>query len=140
MAYAPERERWFAFRSERLRTFMEAWLSAHAIKAVARPAWSDVPPGPESEVAPDSVTEEAPKSQSGRRTRNAETLRVTLREIAESLGPRDLDMVVGFAEFLKARRAARGFAHHHEHMLQERTGPGSVPPSSKKEEDDEVAP
>jgi hypothetical protein len=25
-----------------------------------------------------------------------------------------------FAEFLKARRAARGFAHHHEHMLQER--------------------
>jgi hypothetical protein len=140
MSYGAERERWFAFRSERLRTFMEAWLSAHAIKAVARPAWSDVPPGPESEVAPDSVTEEAPKSQSGRRTRNAETLRVTLREIAESLGPRDLDMVVGFAEFLKARRAARGFAHHHEHMLQERTGPGSVPPSSKKEEDDEVAP
>ena len=29
-------------------------------------------------------------------------------------------MVVAFAEFLKARRAARGFAHHHEHQLQER--------------------
>jgi hypothetical protein len=29
-------------------------------------------------------------------------------------------LLVGFAEFLKARRAARGFAHHHEHMLQER--------------------
>ena len=26
MSYATERERWFAFRSERLRTFMEAWL------------------------------------------------------------------------------------------------------------------
>src|SRR5580658_3735076 len=39
MNYAEERERWFAFRSERLRTFMEAWLAAHAIKAASRPAW-----------------------------------------------------------------------------------------------------
>jgi hypothetical protein len=29
-------------------------------------------------------------------------------------------MLVAFAEFLKARRAARGFAHHHEHQLAER--------------------
>jgi hypothetical protein len=138
MSYATERERWFAFRSERLRTFMEAWLSAHAIKAIARPAWSDAPPSPESEVAPDSV-EEAPKSSSGRRTRNAETLRQQVKELAESLGPRDLDMIVGFAEFLKARRAARGFAHHHEHMLQERAS-AAGPPSSKKEEDDDGTP
>src|SRR5262249_62346807 len=39
MAYAPERERWFAFRSQRLRIFMEAWLSAHALNPVARPVW-----------------------------------------------------------------------------------------------------
>jgi hypothetical protein len=136
MSYATERERWFAFRSERLRTFMEAWLNAHAIRAVARPAWSDVPPGPESEAPPDSSAEEAPKSQSGRRTRNAETLRQHIKELAESLGPRDLDMIVGFAEFLKARRAARGFAHHHEHMLQER----ATGPSSKKGDEDEGAP
>ena len=118
---------------------MEAWLSAHAIKAIARPAWADVPPAPESEVAPDSG-DEAPKSQSGRRTRNSDTLRQLLRELAESLGPRDLDMIVGFAEFLKARRAARGFAHHHEHMLQERASSVAVPPSSpsgkKLDEDD----
>ncbi|HZU83848.1 MAG TPA: UPF0158 family protein [Polyangiaceae bacterium] len=119
MTYGPERERWFSFRSERLRTFMEAWLAAHAIKPVPRPAWVDTPAGPDSEAAPESV-EEGPKSQSGRRTRNAEALRQHLKELGESLGPRDLDMVVGFAEFLKARRAARGFAHHHEHMLQER--------------------
>ena len=50
MSFATERERWFAFRSERLRTFMEAWLSAHAIKAIARPAWAEVPAAPESEV------------------------------------------------------------------------------------------
>src|SRR4029077_1440143 len=34
MAYGPEREKWFTFRSERLRTFMEAWLTAHAIHAI----------------------------------------------------------------------------------------------------------
>jgi hypothetical protein len=135
MSYGTERERWFAFRSERLRTFMEAWLSAHAIKAIARPAWADAPAGPESEAMPDS-TDDAPKSSSGRRTRNADTLRTQLKELAEALGPRDLDMVVGFAEFLKARRAARGFAHHHEHMIQERSGSSpSVNAAAKKEGD-----
>jgi hypothetical protein len=63
---------------------------------------------------------DAPKSTSGRRSRNAEASRELLRELVESLGPRDLDAVVAFAEFLKARRAARGFAHHHEHQLHER--------------------
>src|SRR4051812_45799830 len=51
MAYAPERERWFAFRSERLRIFMEAWLSAHALNPVARPMW--VPEAPRSEGSPE---------------------------------------------------------------------------------------
>ena len=139
MTYAADRERWFTFRSERLRTFMEAWLSAHAIKPVARPAWAD---GPESEVEapPESATPsslaleaEGPKSSSGRRTRNAEALRTHLKELGDTLGPRDLDLLVAFAEFLKARRAARGFAHHHEHQLQERrtaTAPVSSPGSS----------
>jgi hypothetical protein len=63
---------------------------------------------------------QAPKSQSGRRQRNADTLRTALKELGDALGPRELDLLVAFAEFLKARRAARGFAHHHEHMLQER--------------------
>lgn len=129
MSFAADRERWFTFRSERLRTFMEAWLSAHAIKAVPRPTWGDGPPSVE-EPPPDSLVplsqprldglEEAPKSQSGRRQRNAETLRTALKELGDALGPRELDLLVAFAEFLKARRAARGFAHHHEHMLQER--------------------
>lgn len=139
MSYAADRERWFTFRSERLRTFMEAWLSAHAIKAVPRPTWGDGPPSVE-EPPPDSlmplssspslanlgpassaaIGEEAPKSQSGRRQRNAEALRTQLKELGDALGPRELDLLVSFAEFLKARRAARGFAHHHEHMLQER--------------------
>ena len=44
-----------------------------------------------------------------------------------------------FAEFLKARRAARGFAHHHEHQLQERQdasqrAPGSSPSLAQVDE------
>jgi hypothetical protein len=141
MSYAADRERWFTFRSERLRTFMEAWLSAHAIKAIPRPTWGDGPPSVE-EPPPDSLMplsspslsslsgpassaagvagDDAPKSQSGRRQRNADALRTQLKELGDALGPRELDLLVSFAEFLKARRAARGFAHHHEHMLQER--------------------
>ena len=130
MTFSADRERWFTFRSERLRTFMEAWLTAHAITAVPRPTWGDGPVSSE-ELPPDSLMPlsvasapvlegEAPKSQSGRRQRNAEALRQSLKELGDVLGPRELDLLVSFAEFLKARRAARGFAHHHEHMLQER--------------------
>jgi hypothetical protein len=141
MSFAADRERWFTFRSERLRTFMEAWLAAHAIKAIPRPTWGDGPRAADAEeLPPDSLmplsqaslerlgidgvdaadSRDAPKSQSGRRQRNAESLRVALKELGDALGPRELDLLVAFAEFLKARRAARGFAHHHEHMLQER--------------------
>src|SRR5437588_10595193 len=47
MGFGADRERWFTFRSERLRTFMEAWLTAHAIKAIPRPTWGDGPPSVE---------------------------------------------------------------------------------------------
>ncbi len=125
MSFGTERERWFTFRSERLRTFMEAWLAAHAIRAVPRPTWADGAESMDLEPAPESlvslaISDDAPKSVSGRRTRNAEASRQHLREIAEGLGPRDLELIVAFAEFLKARRAARGFAHHTEHLREER--------------------
>jgi hypothetical protein len=121
MAYAPERERWFAFRSERLRIFMEAWLSAHALNPVARPVWvPEVPVRPEGAppVAEHTPAEPSPPRPEGavpmgaRRGKSVETLRKNLREIAEALGPRDLDTLTAFAEFLKARRAARSFTHH----------------------------
>jgi hypothetical protein len=145
MSYGAERERWFGFRSERLRTFMEAWLSAHAIRATPRPQWA-TGTGPESEPMPDSISAppsvdgEGPKSQSGRRTRNAEALRQHLRELGEQLGPRDLDLLVTFADFLKTRRAARGFAHHHEHQLQERDAASQQRLTAKAEGDDKGAP
>lgn len=117
MAYAPERERWFAFRSERLRIFMEAWLSAHALNPIARPVWvPEVSPRPEgappSEHPPVAEAPPRPEGAPLRRGKSVETLRKNLRDIAEALGPRDLDTLTAFAEFLKARRAARSFTHH----------------------------
>jgi hypothetical protein len=132
MAYAPERERWFAFRSERLRIFMEAWLSAHALNPIARPMWvpevapvrpegsSEIPPampgsspGLPVPASPAASLAVSPREEPARRGKSVETLRKNLRDIAEALGPRDLDTLTAFAEFLKARRAARSFAQHH---------------------------
>ncbi len=109
MGFSLERERWFTFRSERLKTFMEAWLAAHAIRAIARPQWPEASEANDAEGEPpaDSAapSEEVPRSQSGRRARSAESLRQQLVEVAEALGARELDGVLAFAEFLKARRA-----------------------------------
>jgi Uncharacterised protein family (UPF0158) len=110
MVNAPERERWFAFRSERLRVFMEAWLEAHALKAVPRPA--PAPPAPDVVGAEPSAP--PPDQLGARRTRNAEWLRRQLRDIAATLGARDLDRLLTFAEFVKARRVARSYSQRHE--------------------------
>ena len=117
MTHAPERERWFAFRSERLRVFMEAWLSAHALRPVARPVW----PAPNAERPP-SITPSSPPppdepdDAAQRRIRAADALRRQLRDVSDTLGVRDLEKVTAFAEFVKARRSARAFAHRHEQL------------------------
>ena len=111
MAHGPERERWFAFRSERLRVFMEAWLGAHAFRPVPRPIWPTQPPeggsAPSAEAPPVDALEDA----ASRRARTADTLRRQLRDLVDTLGMRDLEKVIAFAEFIKSRRAARAFAH-----------------------------
>ena len=108
MAHGAERERWFAFRSERLRVFMEAWLGAHGLRSVARPSWTP-DATPQREALPVSQEQLA-----ARRGRSAEALRKQLRDLADTLGARDLEKVTAFAEFVKARRAARAFAHRHD--------------------------
>jgi hypothetical protein len=125
MAHAPERERWFAFRSERLRVFMEAWLGAHAIRPVLRPVYPaqvsahGAPPG--------AVSVSLPQDAASRRARNAEALRRQLREIAETLGVHDLEKVTAFAEFVKARRASRGA----EDRAEQGTAEADSPPPSE---------
>jgi hypothetical protein len=127
MAHGPERERWFAFRSERLRVFMKAWLSAHALSAVARPVWAVPPPSAAGAGPASGVPASGPAaSVEPRRQRSSEVLRRKLRDLGEGLGSRDLEKVIAFTEFIKARRAARAFAKHEQE--------GEAPPESENGE------
>ncbi len=105
MSHGAERERWFAFRSERLRVFMEAWLTAHALKPTPRVVWP-------AEASKDGRDEKGtlPQESAARRGRSLDSLRKQLHDLVETLSVRDLDKVMAFAEFVKARRAARGFS------------------------------
>jgi len=133
MAHGIERERWFAFRSERLRTFMEAWLVAHALRPVPRPTWATEPDGAEP-PGPEEPSVTMAEAREARRQRNADALRKQLREVGEALGPRDLETLVAFAEFLKARRVARSFAYHQEQHAHESSEGDPAPVSSEHHE------
>ena len=102
MGFVQEREQWFVFRSERLRVFMEAWLAAHAFKPVPRPIYA--PDVPTTKATPVPALQD---QLVVRRGRGLETMRKQLRDLVETLGGRDLEKVVAFAEFVKARRSAR---------------------------------
>lgn len=104
MSFGPERERWFAFRSERLRVFMEAWLSAHGLRPVPRVAPAVTPTAPQVEPSSTAISQD---QLGGKRVRSGELLRKQLLEVVDTLGARDLDKVLAFAEFVKTRRAAR---------------------------------
>jgi hypothetical protein len=65
-----------------------------------------------------------PDALGARRKSSADALRKQLRELADTLGARDLEKVTAFAEFVKARRAARGFAQR-----PDSAGPDSDSPS-----------
>jgi len=152
MAHGPERERWFTYRSERLRTFMEAWLTTHSITPTARAEW--VQPATESQEPAQPVEEESEASSSPpaavapaptaenfewRRGRSIEALRNRLKELADALGPRDLDTVVAFADFLRARRTARTFVHHHSGHHRRDESPSDETPSDMPASENESA-
>ncbi len=109
MSFAAERERWFAFRSERLRVFMEAWLGAHGLQPIARPI-SDQGSTDDLPVTSDQESPSPADATHPRRNKGSEILRKQLSELADAMVGRDLEKVVAFAEFLKARRAARSFS------------------------------
>ena len=124
IGYTTERERWFAFRSERLRVFMEAWLTAHALRAVPRPTFAQDASSPRASTA---VVQAEPLS----RRKGVDALRQQLREIVEGLGSRDLEKVITFAEFVKARRAARSFTRSEPQPLAATEGEGADKPADE---------
>jgi len=98
MSFPVDRERWFAFRSERLRMAIEAWLEAHALKAQERDAWQ-VPTA-------DQVKVTVERTVPVRRTRAAaaEGTRQRLRDLIDLLPVRELDIAAEFLDFLRERR------------------------------------
>ena len=108
MSHPVDRERWFAFRSERLRACMDSWLTAHGIKAVERPTWH-VPTAGEVEDPTAAPEETLPAKPAGRASRpprsvGSESQRRRLHELVDALPVRDLDTASAFMEFLKDRR------------------------------------
>lgn len=101
MSFPVDRERWFTFRSERLRTCMESWLEAQGVEAMARPEWEvptveDVKP----QVEP---TVEKPVRRTVRSS-TVEAQRKRLHELVDALHARELESAVAYLEFLRERR------------------------------------
>ncbi|RLB43008.1 MAG: hypothetical protein DRH30_03835 [Deltaproteobacteria bacterium] len=103
VSHAVDRERWFAFRSERLRSCMESWLTAHGIHSVERPTWhvptaeqvqEDEPQAEKPAQATDPRASEVAPSD-GNRTR--------LHELVDALSSRDMEMARTFLEYLRDR-------------------------------------
>lgn len=101
MNYPVDRERWFTFRSERLRACMEAWLTAHGIIAQEREKWQ-VPTA--DDVQPQVEREQERRGHRQSRGEVAEGQRIRLRELVDELPARDLDSALAFLEFLRQRK------------------------------------
>jgi hypothetical protein len=101
MAFPVDRERWFAFRSERLRLAIDVWLEAHAITASERKERS-VPSAEQVKPIVESKERIAPARKA--RVASAETTRQRLHELIDLLPMRELDLAAEFLEFLRERR------------------------------------
>jgi len=101
VSHPVDRERWFAFRSERLRSCMESWLTAHGVRAVERPTWH-VPTAeevqPEVEIKRELVSPDpSPAALAG-------GPRAGLHELVDALASQDTEFARAFLEFLVERR------------------------------------
>ena len=139
MSYAPERERWFTFRSERLRTFMEAWLARARHQGDRRARM-----GRRAARAPRARSCPNSDAIDGARSRTSGRARATPRRCAQHLQgarrgarparPRHGRRLRRVPE--GAARGARVRAPPRAHAAGARRR-GAPPPSSKKLDDDE---
>ncbi len=121
MATTIERESWYTFRRERLHALMQSWLESHGFHAIPRvPVELAAEAGPPSSAV-DTEFDNVRSLASGfiRKHKSPELLRVQIVQVLDQLGGRELDQVLAFSEFLKARRAARAFAAHFDNQQSE---------------------
>lgn len=101
MSHPVDRERWFAFRSERLRACMESWLAAHGIRSIERPKWH-VPTA--EEVQPEAETHPEPHDKRASRAAATDAQRRQVHELVDALpSSKDVEIVKAFLEFLQER-------------------------------------
>ena len=100
-----DRERWFAFRSERLRSCMDSWLTAHGIHSVERPTWH-VPTAQEIGEVQLETTKPAEPDERVSRVAVSDAHRKRLHALVDGLSPRDMETAGAFLEFLQGRHHA----------------------------------
>ena len=101
MHFPVDRERWFAFRAERLKVAIEAWLDTHGLVAVEREKW-EVPSA--NDVREAVTREEVERPDRRNRFALAEATRQRLQELVELLPVRELENAVAYLEFLRERK------------------------------------
>lgn len=103
VSFPVDRERWFTFRSERLRTCMESWLEAQGVEAVERPEWQ-VPTA--DDVRPQLESHERVVRRTPARPVGLDAQRARAHDIIDGLGPRDLEAAITYLDFLRERRGS----------------------------------
>ena len=105
MSHPVDRERWFAFRSERLRACMDSWLTAHGIEPVERPKWH-VPSVQEVHTEVPATTDEPPQRRSSRVT-TPNPSRKRVHDLVDAIAPGDLEKARTFLKILADRHPGR---------------------------------
>jgi hypothetical protein len=90
-----------AFRAERLKVAIEAWLDTHGLVAVEREKW-EVPSA--NDVREAVTREEVERPDRRNRFALAEATRQRLQELVELLPIRELENAVAYLEFLRERK------------------------------------
>ena len=124
VAFPVDRERWFTFRSERLRTCMESWLEAQGVSSVERPEWQvptadDVRPQLDKQLdrldgidrvvrrSPLPPRPASPREASGLRespgARETDGQRARAHDVIDSLSARELEAALTYLEFMRDR-------------------------------------
>lgn len=99
LTFPADRERWFQFRTERLRSCMESWLESHDLEAVPRVVWTPPPPEDSAETpAEDEAVETLRRARMG-----IEGTRRRLRDAVDGVPSRDLETALAFLEWLRDR-------------------------------------
>ena len=110
MHHPGERERWFSFRSERLRANMESWLNAHGIRAIERPQWPVPQPEPLTEEQAAEIEATAPEHDVSRVKKvndNPDAAqRQRLHNLIDKLPSSELKGAESFLEFAVARASS----------------------------------